>query len=78
MEEWDRQKNQTTVKPKDKILIFFFGTFFVLILGKHYFANLGGSPGEKSQLLKWYYFGLVFWFLILGVLIWHTPFVNGS
>ena len=58
-------KSAQSIPRKDKIIIFFFGTIFVLLIGKHYFANLGGSPGEKSVLLKWYYFGLAFWLCII-------------
>ncbi|SHJ55184.1 hypothetical protein SAMN04488007_0691 [Maribacter aquivivus] len=49
--------------------MFFFGIIFVSILGKHYFANLGGSVEDKSRLLKVYYLGLVFWACIIGLIL---------
>ncbi|NQZ45845.1 MAG: hypothetical protein HRT65_16190 [Flavobacteriaceae bacterium] len=64
------QKDQNPISEKDNIILFFFGIFFVLLLGRHYFANLKGSPEQKNQLLKWYYLGLVFWCLGIGGLIY--------
>jgi len=50
------------------MIMFFLGVFFVIILGRHYFANLSGSPEEKSELLKWYYLGLVFYIGLIAAI----------
>ncbi|PIB30621.1 hypothetical protein [Maribacter sp. 4G9] len=63
-----KKNTELGVQPKEKMIMFFFGIVFVLMLGKHYFANLGGSTDEKAELLKWYYFGLAFWIILICVL----------
>ena len=56
------------IKLSQKLLIFFFGIFFVLIAGRQYFALLSGSIEQKNQLLKLYYLGLIFWAALISVL----------
>ncbi|WP_422351131.1 hypothetical protein [Flagellimonas sp.] len=61
-----RDKNSKEISSTDKIVIFFFGILFVLLLGRHYFANLRGGLNEKSQMLKWYLLGIGFLVLSFG------------
>ncbi len=49
--------------------MFFSGIIIVTILGKHYFANLGGSLEDKARLLKIYYLGLLFWVFVIGIIL---------
>lgn len=51
----------------DKILIFFFGIIFVMIVGYQYFYNLQGSNKKKKQGLILYYSGILFWISILVI-----------
>lgn len=60
------QKNENhTLSLREQVIMFFFG----IILGKHYFANLGGSVQDKSRLLKIYYLGLLFWGCMIGIIL---------
>ncbi len=65
----NQNKEKHTLSLREQIIMFFFGIIFVSILGKHYFANLGGSVEDKSRLLKVYYLGLVFWACIIGLIL---------
>lgn len=64
----NRKKANHSLSLKEQIIMFFFGIVFVTILGRQYFANLGGSVEDKSRLMKVYYLGLLFWFVVIGVI----------
>jgi len=68
MKNLDDKKDGINVT--NKVLLFFFGILFVIIVGNQYFYNMPGTKRQKKELLICYYVGILFWCVVLGILFY--------
>ncbi|WP_243878589.1 hypothetical protein [Winogradskyella pelagia] len=62
----NNNSNNDTLKPGDKIIIFFGGVFIVLFAGYHTLFNYHGkAETDKVLIIKLYYGGILFWILLI-------------
>ena len=60
----EQNEKDLGLSKSEKIKIFFFGLFIVIITGTNIFYSLPYNKSKKKQILWFYILGLLFWIII--------------